>query len=125
MHSLADEFAHCTDVSFKIVYIAEAHASDVWPISSAPYASDGQPVDVRAPTTTRERQAVAAEFVRQYNVRLPLVVDGIADEFEQAMSPWPIRFYAVEDGRLAFLAQPNGCSYSLSGLREWLIARQS
>lgn len=111
-------------MSFKIVYIEEAHASDVWPISSARYASDGLPVDVKAPTTTAERQAVAADFVRQYDVRLPVVVDGIADEFERLMAPWPLRFYVVEAGRLAFLAQPERCSYALAGLRDWLLSRQ-
>ena len=121
LHSLAAEFQSKAD--FVIVYIAEAHASDVWPISSARYAHDGKPVDVAAPTTTAERCAVADRFRRDYDVKLQMLVDGVEDGFERAMAPWPLRFYGLEAGLLGYIAQPEGCSYALSGLRDWLLER--
>ena len=74
-----------------MIYIAEAHASDIWPIASARYAHDGIAVDVKAPTTTAERCAIARRFKTDYRVTLPILVDGVDDDFEQAMSPWPVQ----------------------------------
>jgi len=79
-------------------------------------------VDVKAPTTTAERCAIARRFKTDYKVTLPILVDGVDDDFEQAMSPWPLRFYAVNvDGKMGFIAQPQACSYKLSGLRDYLL----
>jgi hypothetical protein len=110
-------------VRCSIVYIAEAHAQDVWPISSARYSCDGRPVTVLAPSTTAERRQIAADFVRRYRVRLPVLVDGIDDAFERALAPWPLRFYVVDEdtGQLRYIAQPQACSYDLSKLRDWLL----
>ena len=57
-------------------------------------------------------------------MRLPVLVDGIDDVFEKAMAPWPLRFYAVEEGtgRLQYIAQPHDCSYDVSALRSWLMS---
>ena len=48
--------------------------------------------------------------------------DCVSDGFEQAYAPWPMRFYIMVNGRLAYLNQPsNFGEYSISGVRDWLL----
>lgn len=79
-------------------------------------------MEVTAPATTAERCAIARRFKTDYKVTLPILVDGVDDDFERAMSPWPLRFYVVDlEGKMGFIAQPQACSYELSGLRDYLL----
>ena len=52
---------------FCIVYIAEAHASDEWPISSSRCYSKG-PICVPQPTTLQARAELASEVRDEYGV---------------------------------------------------------
>ena len=70
--SLACELAGRANV--LIVYIAEAHAADQWPINSTRYAGPGN--EVAAPRSLAERRAVA----RRMRAALPVELDCIAKE---------------------------------------------
>lgn len=54
-------------VDFLTVYIAEAHATDEWPIGSR--------FKYTQPRTIAQRVAIAREFMQQTNYMLPTVVD--------------------------------------------------
>lgn len=91
-------------VNFAGVYIAEAHAQDRWPISSARYNGERGPVLLNTPVTDVERCAVAAAYVRNYGFPMPMLVDRVSDEFEALFAPWPIRFYIITpDGKMDFI----------------------
>lgn len=117
MNSLHSEFRDRAE--FKLVYIAEAHASDEWPISSGRYTTDGRPVTLTQPKTAEERIAAAVRYQAEYAITLPIFVDpplpaqpeaaaaeprpereGGADgsdgAFEAVYAPWPLRFYGAE-----------------------------
>lgn len=126
--SLAREFEG--SAQFKIVYIKEAHARDVWSISSARFAHDSKPVQVDAPRNDEERCALASKFARDYGLssNLPVLVDSVeeADPFERAYAPWPIRFYVLlRDGsgdvKVHMKAQPHAAAYDLADVRECLL----
>ena len=115
-----------------MVYIAEAHAEDEWPISSGRFAVDGRPVRVAQPTTGAERCAAAAQFAQDYGVAWPLCVDppiqktaagagGGDGVFEREYAPWPLRFYGVHGGVMQYIASPQQCSYDLTEVRSWLL----
>lgn len=124
MESLAREFQH--QASFKVVYCAEAHASDVWPISSGRY-HDNEPVSITAPRTNEERCSIAAQFKERYKLSglLPILVDPIDDRFERAYAVWPLRFFVLQQGtegvRVVFKAMPKDASYDIKALRDFLI----
>lgn len=103
-----------------LVYIAEAHAYDVWPINSSRHNGPGNTVashktqGERATAALRMRTALELEEV-------PLLCDAMDDAFLQAYAAWPIRFYGVRGGRLEVIAQPHAASFVLPPLREWLL----
>jgi len=106
--------------AFALVYIAEAHASDEWPVGlSISHA--------RAPRTLPERMELARQLVvrtqRQcpsWNV--PVLVDGMEDLFQQSFAAWPMRFFVLDGGRVVHKAQPDPetCTYHLDDLEAWL-----
>ena len=118
IHKLSIELSN--KANFKIVYITEAHASDVWPISSSRYSYDGNDVNIKTPKTTEERIKIASEFCINYEITIPIYVDGIDDNFEKIMAPWPIRFYIIKNGIIKFIAQPEKCSYDISQIRNFI-----
>ncbi|PRW59105.1 iodothyronine deiodinase [Chlorella sorokiniana] len=115
-------FAELQDqADIRGVYITEAHAQDEWPITSARYTPDRKPVILNQPRTVEERFAAAAHFVQQFGFQPPMLVDPIDNPFDAAFAPWPLRFYILHRGRIAYKAQPRECSYSLAELRERLL----
>ena len=122
MNSLHAEFG--ARARFVMVYIHEAHAVDEWPINSARCNGTRGAVCIRAPVSTAERCESAAAFARDFNVRMPMLVDLVeGEEFEKHYAPWPLRFFIVQQGKLQHIASPeNSGHYSLQPVREWLLA---
>ena len=127
MNSLFAEFRQQAD--FRVVYVAEAHAEDEWPISSGRYTTDGCPISLKQPRSAEERIAAAAAFQRAYGIDLTMFIDppqpGSDGAFEAAYAPWPLRFYGCEGTAgqwiLRYIATPQQCEYSLADLRAWLM----
>ena len=110
-----------------IVYIAEAHAADEWPIGSTRCAGPGN--SVARPTSLAERQALSRRMVEALRLDEggpPVYVDGMDDAFLETYAAWPVRIFGIgRDGRLARIAQPEAATFQLPPLREWLLAEAS
>eukprot|EP00479_Gromia_sphaerica_P012671 TRINITY_DN6779_c0_g1_i1.p1 TRINITY_DN6779_c0_g1~~TRINITY_DN6779_c0_g1_i1.p1 ORF type:complete len:196 (+),score=43.25 TRINITY_DN6779_c0_g1_i1:416-1003(+) len=110
---------------FLMVYILEAHAQDEWPISSGKYVESGESVCVNQPTSNEERLAVLNEFMKNYPIDAPFLVDRIENEFDNIFAAWPTRFYIVENGEMCFKAQPKwmglGKTYDFEQVRQTLM----
>ena len=61
MNSLFAEFRDRAEL--RLVYVAEAHAEDEWPISSGRYTADGCPVTLKQPRSAEERIAAQQRAV--------------------------------------------------------------
>jgi len=98
-----------------VVYITEAHARDEWPAGKEWSFCD-------QPKSLEERQAVARRFVSSTGFKLPVLMDPIDNPFDAAFAAWPFRFYVVQNGKIAFKAQPSKTKYNYEPeqLREWL-----
>ena len=94
---MANRFADRAD--FLMVYIAEAHAADKWPV--------GDPVVANQPKRLKERLSLANSFVSEYSIDkeplLHMVVDNLSDMSPHESDPadrayafWPTRFYVVD-----------------------------
>ena len=105
-----------------LVYIAEAHAADEWPINSTRCNGPGN--SVRAPTTLGERQAVARRMADALGLgALPVLCDAMDDAFLHAYAAWPVRLFGVSrNGRLGAVAQPEDAAFLLPPLRDWLLS---
>ena len=117
-----------------LVYIAEAHAVDEWPIASARFNGGRGAVHVAQPRRDADRCALARRFAADFGLQdVPMLVDAAegpeADAFDAAYAPWPLRFHGVAGdasspggARLGHVAHPKDCAYDLAPLRDWALA---
>jgi hypothetical protein len=117
----AEHFHNCKrkfgdKVLFLIVYIEEAHPQDRWPL--------GRHVMVNAPQTMEDRILLAQKFVNDNSSyvdgTIPIVVDGIDNQFMKAFYCHPERFFVFNDNKLVFKAQPQGACYIATDLDDFL-----
>ena len=85
-----------------MVYIQEAHASDVWQVKN----NLTQNVIIQSPKGFEERSAVAGACVRNLGIQFPAVVDDFSNSTESGYTGWPDRLYVIDrDGRIAHKSQ--------------------
>lgn len=112
---LQDMYRHlCSKVDFHLVYVAEAHATDEWPIS--------YPTVTPQHTTAAEREAALAKFVAAYAWTVPSSIDDLDDTASVVMGAWPFRMYIGYKGKVAYQGMPEDCTYSTTTLYERLVA---
>jgi hypothetical protein len=89
-------------VAFYVVYILEAHASDVWQMAS----NVKQGVVFAMPKSMGERESVADSCVRNLHIQIPALLDDFSDSTEKAYTGWPDRLYVIDRaGRVACKTQ--------------------
>jgi len=86
MHRLQRELRG--KVELLSVYILEAHAQDEWPL--------GQKVCVNQHKNIDERLAVANDFVERSAYQVPVLVDTMANLFNEEFAAWPERYFIIE-----------------------------
>jgi len=92
-------------VRFLAVYITEAHARNEWPVGRTISFCD-------QPTTVEERISLAKTFINKHNYQVPMLVDQIANEFQDKFAAWPFRFFVANNGRVVHKAEPNARNFS-------------
>ncbi len=86
-------------MQFFVVYIREAHPSNVWQMSS----NIRDNVIFVDPKTMEERTSVAESCVRKLGIKIPALIDGLGDGVEAAYTGWPDRLYLIgSDGKIEF-----------------------
>ena len=115
---------------FVVVYIAEAHASDEWPVGALISTT-------KQPCSLRHRVQLAARVHNELVLSpadangapadITVLVDDLSNNFMDTMAAWPIRMYVVDprSGILLYKAQPeklhNGVyGYPLEVFEAWL-----
>ena len=99
---------------FQLVYVAEAHASDEWPV--------GGPCAQVQPATTAKRAAVAAARLEELGLGAlpPALADTAPREaFQELYACWPLRWYFLDGHTLTHIAQPHpGGRYDLNEMKK-------
>lgn len=115
---MANSEAGAAAADWKLVYIAEAHAMDEWPVLSGRFNLGRGPVCVeKQPVTLFDRCQLARSFVWDFDIvesaSLELLVDDPeqGDPFEKEYAPWPVRIYLIRDGKMEWIPVPKDCSY--------------
>lgn len=89
-----------------VIYIREAHPLGGKRRTPAEF-------QITDPKTLAERQAVAEKFALTVKLQVPILVDTIDDQVEQAYAGWPDRIYILDaDGRIAFKGQPGPVGFA-------------
>jgi Iodothyronine deiodinase len=90
-------------VAFLVVYITEAHPSDVWQMQS----NIKDQVVFASPKNEEERAFIAGACVRKLGIKFPSVLDEFDNSTERAYTGWPDRIYLIDSqGRIAYKSKP-------------------
>ncbi len=85
------------------MYIREAHPTD----GKQAKANIKEKILVKDPKTIEEREKVAEDFVKQFKVKLPILVDTIDNSTDKAYTASPDRLYVIgPDGKIAYKGNP-------------------
>jgi len=98
MNDIAKSFSDIA--SFLVVYIAEAHASDVWPLGNAICIPDHKTIEDRI-------KAAKKHILEDRKCGIPILVDTISNEFDYQFNSWPERFYILLNNKLEWIAKPS------------------
>jgi thiol-disulfide isomerase/thioredoxin len=90
-------------VEFLVVYITEAHPSDVWQTES----NFRDKVVFASPRSEDERASVAGACVRKLGIKIPALLDEFGNSTESAYTAWPDRIYLIDrNGKVAYKSKP-------------------
>jgi hypothetical protein len=105
-------------VEFLVVYILEAHPSDVWQMES----NIRDQVVLASPKDEDERARVAGACVRKLGIKFPAVLDEFGNATERAYTGWPDRIYLVDArGRVVFKSRPGPFGFKPQELQSALV----
>lgn len=86
-----------------MVYITEAHPSDVWQMQSNIKDS----VVFASPKNENERASLAGTCVRKLGIKFPAVLDEFGNSTETNYTAWPDRLYLIDrQGNVAYKSKP-------------------
>ena len=105
-------------MSFLVVYITEAHPSDVWQMQS----NIKDQVVFASPRTEDERASVAGACVRKLGIEIPAVLDEFGNSTEHAYTGWPDRMYVIDaNGRVAYKSKPGPFGFKPEELKNAMV----
>jgi len=97
-----------------VVYITEAHPSDVWQMKS----NLDDKVVFASPRNEEERAAVAGSCVRKLGIKIPALLDEFGNSTESAYTGWPDRLYLIDaTGHVAYKSKPGPFGFKSEELK--------
>jgi hypothetical protein len=97
-----------------VVYITEAHPSDVWQMES----NLNEKVVFASPRSEEERAFVAGACVRKLGIEIPAVLDEFGNSTESAYTAWPDRLYLIDAaGRVIYKSRPGPFGFRADQLK--------
>ena len=104
-------------MAFYVVYIQEAHSSDVWQMPS----NIRDKVIFQTPHSFDERTEVATSCVVKLGIKIPAIVDDMNNSTERAYTGWPDRIYLIDqNGRVVLKTKPGPFGFKPSLLEKQL-----
>jgi hypothetical protein len=101
LNKLYQEFGE--KVGFLVVYITEAHPSDLWQSQN----NFKDKVVFASPRNEDERASLAGTCVRKLGIEIPAVLDEFGNSTESAYTAWPDRLYVIDrSGKVAYKSRP-------------------
>jgi len=96
-------------VEFLCIYIREAHPEDGWQVQ----ANLDQGIVFEQPNTETERAAVAESCVLGLNLELPMAMDDMENNAENAYIALPDRLYVIDsEGKIFYRSEPGPMGFN-------------
>lgn len=101
-----DSYSKVADI--YIVYILEAHFVEKdkdgnftggWPI--------GFQYNYEQTKTMDERRKMVELLIDEYHPTIPILIDNMNNDFQNAYNPWPDRAYVFLNGKIKYIAMTN------------------
>ena len=78
-------------------------------------------IAVASPTTLAERCAIEGACATKLALRIPAVIDDLANTTENAYTAWPDRLYVIDlEGRVAYKSQPGPFGFKPAAIEQTL-----
>uniref|UniRef100_A0A3Q2Y1K2 Iodothyronine deiodinase n=1 Tax=Hippocampus comes TaxID=109280 RepID=A0A3Q2Y1K2_HIPCM len=103
---------HADIADSVLVYIEEAHPSDGWVSTDAPYQIPKH--------RCLEDRLHAAQLMRSEAPGCPVVVDGMENPCNAAYGAYFDRLYILQEGKIVYQGGRGPEGYRISELRDWL-----
>jgi type I thyroxine 5'-deiodinase len=101
-----------------VVYIQEAHASDMWQMQ----VNERQKVVFASPKNIEERGSVAESCVRSLHIKIPALLDNFENSTERDYTGWPDRLYVIgRDGKVVFKSPPGPFGFHPAEMKAVLV----
>jgi hypothetical protein len=111
LNNLYDRYG--SRAAFLVVYITEAHPSDVWQMES----NIKEKIVFATPKNEEERAFIAGACVRKLGIKIPAVLDEFGNSTEKAYTGWPDRIYLIDaSGRVAYKSKPGPFGFKVNEL---------
>jgi len=81
-----------------MVYIAEAHAKDIWPLGTLESLPSHEII--------QDRLNAAQILLSKYKSKIPMLLDTMSDEFDSEYAIWPERYYVIRAGKIEHVFMP-------------------
>jgi len=111
LQEMATRFSGRADVI--AVYVSEAHPADGWKI-------EGHGLCYLQPKTLEARIAIAKDFIKDKQFKLPLFVDLMDNNADNAYEALPERFYILFQGKVMYKGGAGPFGYRLPEVNTWL-----
>lgn len=107
-------------VQFFCVYIKEAHPEDNMGGQYQVKSNRDEGIVYNQPTTITERAQVAEACMLHLNLKMPMLLDNMANEAEESYVANPERLYVIDkDGLIAYRSDPGPHGFNLD---DWVKA---
>lgn len=104
-------------VSFLTIYIKEAHPSDEWQMTS----NENEGVCYVQPQNEKDRVAIANDFVKRFQYKIPVIVDGMENQADQLYAGWPERLYIINEKKtIVYKGKPGPFGFYPEHIEQWL-----
>ena len=104
-------------VAFYVVYIREAHTSDVW---QDPDNLDDHVV-FASPKNFEERSQMGQICVVKLGIKFPAVIDTFDNATERVYKGWPDRLFVIDrNGQIAYKSRPGPFGFHPEGVADTL-----
>jgi hypothetical protein len=101
-------------INVIMIYITEAHATDVWNIGESAGALN------ESHKCIEERITCAKNMESKYKLSFPIYADNMSDDFENKYSGWPFRYYIANGKILKHIGMPEDSEFDLTEIFSFL-----